>query len=75
MYAKAELNGILKYASILASSAREDGLPKKKLNKYTYILQIGFFFLITSKLLSKQTNLVSFCSKEIGKRLEGSCSS
>lgn len=39
MYAKAELNGILKYASILASSAREDLLPEKinlKVNTFTY---------------------------------------
>lgn len=39
MYAKAELNAILKYAGILASSAREDLLPEKinlKVNTFTY---------------------------------------
>lgn len=54
MYAKAELNAILKYASILASSAREDLLPEKinlKVNTFTYYKS---FFLITSKLLFKK---------------------
>lgn len=56
----------MKYASILASSAREDGLPKKKLNKYTYILQIGFFFL--SQANYYQNKQISF--HFVRKRLE-----
>lgn len=69
MYAIAELNAILKYAGILASSAREDLLPEKinlKVNTFTYYKS---FFLITSKLLLKKTNLVSLCLKKIGGKL------
>lgn len=62
----------MKYASILASSAREDGLPKKKLNKYTYILQIGFFSY--HKQIIIKTNKSRFILferdwKEIGRKL------
>lgn len=53
MYAKTELNAILKYAGILASSAREDLLPEKINLK----VNTNLFILITSKLLSKNKQI------------------
>lgn len=59
----------MKYASILASSAREDLLPEKinlKFNTFTYYK--SFFFLLQGNYYQKKY-LVSLCSKKIEMKL------